>query len=605
MNRGQQVFSRGPRSRFTIVDMPKDKHLQRKTIKRIWDYVKHYPLVLTVIFLIILIQSGFSLTLPYIVQIAIDVYINIDTVDFTAVLIIFASLAVLTAITAFGAWIQRVLIAKAAGKITADIRLEAFSKLQRLPIRYYDQHAHGEIMSVITNDVETIFTALSQVIPQLISAAIMIVGSIVLMFVTSWQLTLVVISLFPLMIFLIAFITTRAFKHFKTQHEKLGEVNGILKEDIDGLKAVKLYNQEENMIRKFDVSNDGLQKSSFRAQLFSGMMMPIIRLLDNILYGVVITAGAILKIRFGIITVGKIQSMTNYSRMFVRPISNIAQTYNLLQSAIAGGYRVFGLIDQQDEYLTDPTEELPSRRFDVEFQNVSFGYEPEQKVLQDISFRIDSGKTIAIVGPTGGGKTTIINLLSRFYDAKEGQILIGGHNVFDYSKSSIRGKMGVVLQTTYLFRGTIMDNIRYGRPDATLEEVIEAAKTAQVHDIVERLPKKYLTKVKEGGKNFSHGERQLIAIARAILCNPPIIVLDEATSSVDTRTESKIQKSIGFLVRNRTSFIIAHRLQTIKNANLILVVNEGKIIERGTHAELIAKGGMYCEMYTLQFGTGH
>ncbi len=605
MNRGQQVFSRGPRTRFTIVDMPKDKHLQRKTIKRIWDYVKHYPLILTMIFLIILIQSGFSLTLPYIVQIAIDDYINIDNVDFTAVLIIFASLAILTAITAFGAWIQRVLIAKAAGKIMADIRLEAFSKLQRLPIRYYDQHAHGEIMSVITNDVETIFTALSQVIPQLISAAIMIVGSIVLMFVTSWQLTLVVISLFPLMILLIAFITSRAFKYFKTQHEKLGEVNGILKEDIDGLKAVKLYNQEENMIQKFDVSNDGLQKSSFKAQLFSGMMMPIIRLLDNILYGVVITAGAILKIRFGIITVGKIQSMTNYSRMFVRPISNIAQTYNLLQSAIAGGYRVFGLIDQEDEYLHDPTAELPSQKFDVEFQDVNFGYEPEQKVLQDISFRIDSGKTLAIVGPTGGGKTTIINLLSRFYDAKAGQILIGGHNVFDYSKSSIRTKMSVVLQTTYLFRGTIMDNIRYGRPDATIEEVIEAAKTAQVHDIVERLPKKYLTKVKEGGKNFSHGERQLIAIARAILCNPPIIVLDEATSSVDTRTESKIQKSIGFLVKNRTSFIIAHRLQTIKNADLILVVNEGKIIERGTHAELIAKGGMYCEMYALQFGTGN
>jgi len=604
MNRGQQVFARGPRTRFTIVDMPKDKHLQRKTVKRIWDYVKHYPLVLSVIFLIILVQSGFSLTLPYIVQIAIDDYINIDSVDFTAVLIIFASLAILTAITAFGAWLQRVLVAKAAGKITADIRLEAFSKLQRLPIRYYDQHAHGEIMSVITNDVETIFTALSQVIPQLISAAIMIVGSIILMFVTSWQLTLVVISLFPLMIFMIAFITTRAFKYFKSQHEKLGEVNGILKEDIDGLKAVKLYNQEQNMIRKFDVSNDGLQKSSFKAQLFSGMMMPIIRLLDNILYGVVITAGAILKIRFGIISVGKIQSMTNYSRMFVRPISNIAQTYNLLQSAVAGGYRVFGLIDQEDEYLHDPAEELPSQKFEVEFQNVNFGYEPEQKVLQDISFRIDSGKTLAIVGPTGGGKTTIINLLSRFYDAKAGQILIGGNNVFDYSKSSIRGKMGVVLQTTYLFRGTIMDNIRYGRPDATIEEVIEAAKTAQVHDIVERLPKKYLTKVKEGGKNFSHGERQLIAIARAILCNPPIIVLDEATSSVDTRTESKIQKSIGFLVKNRTSFIIAHRLQTIKNADLILVVNEGKIIERGTHAELIARGGMYCEMYTLQFGTG-
>ncbi len=601
MNRSQ-AFSRGPRSRFTVVDMPKDKHLQRKTIKRIWNYLKGYPWTLVVVGLVIIFQSAFSLGLPYIIRIAIDDYINIDEVNFMAVVFIFASVALLTGFAAFGSWLQRVLIATAAGKVTKKIRTDAFSNLQKLSIKYYDQNAHGDIMSVITNDVETIYTALSQVVPQLINAVIMIVGSITLMFFTSWHLTLVVIALFPLMMVAIAFITTRAFKHFKTQYAKLGEVNGIVKEDIDGLKVVKLYNQEQNMIDKFSASNNDLQKASFKAQIFSGMMMPIIRLLDNILYGVVVAAGAILHIKLGIISVGKIQSMTNYAKMFVRPISNIAQTYNMLQSAVAGGYRVFKLIDEPDEYKNDPSKPLTNNKFDVAFQEVNFGYSKERQILKDIHFSIGSGKTIAIVGPTGGGKTTIINLLSRFYDPDSGTISIGGFNVQEHSKSSVRREMGVVLQTTYLFKGTILENIKYGKNDATFEEVVSAAKTAQVHDIIERLPKKYETKVKEGGRNFSHGERQLIAIARAILGNPSIIVLDEATSSVDTRTEMKIQKSIGFLVKNRTSFIIAHRLQTIKNADIILVVEDGKITEQGNHDQLIAQRGLYYEMYTLQFG---
>ena len=602
MNRSHS-FSRGPRSRFTIVDMPKDKHLQRKTIKRLWQYVKLYPWTLLVVGLVIIFQAAFSLILPYIVRIAIDDYINIETVNLMAVAIIFASVALLTVITAFGSWLQRVLIATATGKITKKIRTDAFLKLQKLPIKYYDQNAHGDIMSVITNDVETIFMALSQVIPQLINAIIMIIGSITLMFFTSWHLTLVVLSLFPLMLLVIAFITTRAFKHFKTQHVKLGEVNGIVKEDIDGLKVVKLYNQEKAMIERFSEANDQLQVASFKAQIYSGMMMPIIRLLDNILYGIVVAVGAVLNIKLGasVISVGKIQSMTNYARMFVRPISNIAQTYNMLQSAVAGGYRVFRLIDEPDEYLNDAPANLPSKQFDVCFEQVNFAYVPKQKVLENISFSIASGKTIAIVGPTGGGKTTIINLLSRFYDPESGRILIGGHDINEYSKASVRSQMGVVLQTTYLFKGTVLDNIKYGHPKASFEQVVAAAQTAQVHDIIERLPPKYQTKVKEGGRNFSHGERQLIAIARAILGNPPIIVLDEATSSVDTRTEAKIQKSIGFLVKNRTSFIIAHRLQTIKNADLILVIQEGKITEQGNHEQLIAQKGLYYEMYALQF----
>jgi ATP-binding cassette subfamily B protein len=332
------------------------------------------------------------------------------------------------------------------------------------------------------------------------------------------------------------------------------------------------------------------------------MMMPIIRLLDNILYSLIITVGGVLHIVYGVITVGTIQAITNFSRMLIRPISNVAQIYNLLQAAIAGGYRVFKLIDEESEYVDDSDIELEKVSGDVEFRNVNFGYEPGQKVLKDINFKVASGNTIAIVGPTGSGKTTIINLLARYYDVNEGDILIDGESIYNYSKRSLRSKVGIVLQTTYLFRGTVLDNIKYGRPDASFEEVVAAAKLAQVHEIIERLPHKYNTRVKEGGINFSHGERQLISIARTILSDPAILVLDEATSSVDTRTEAKIQKSIGLLVKSRTSFIIAHRLKTIKNADIILVILDGRIVESGNHQELMARDGIYAEMYNLQFG---
>ena len=602
MNRGQGAGFRGGMQRFRVVEMPKEKHIQWKVIKKIWNYLKLYPSSLLIVAISIVFFAAFNLSLPYIIQIVIDDYINVNDINLYALGIIFLAVLLVTIVNAIGGWFQRVLMAKAAAKATRDIRSVLPFFLQKLPIKYYDENPHGMIISVLTNDIETIFNALSQVVPQLISSVITIIGSIILMFITSWQLTIVTILLFPIMIIAIIFITTKAFKYFKTQQVKLGEVNGIVKEDIDGLKVVKLYNQEEKMITTFNKANDELRESSYKAQIYSGMMMPIIRLLDNILYGVVVAIGAVLKIRYGIITVGKIQSMTNYARMFMRPVSNLAQIYNILQSAIAGGYRVFKLIEEPHEYLDESKEELKEIKGEVEFKNVSFGYKPDQLVLNDISFKAEAGKTIAIVGPTGSGKTTIINLLTRYYDINIGKIYIDNKNIYNFSKKSLRSKVGIVLQTTYLFKGTVLENIKYGKNDASFNDVVEAAKLAQVHDIIERLPKKYHTKVKEGGINFSHGERQLISIARTILSNPGILVLDEATSSVDTRTESKIQKSIGFLVKNRTSFIIAHRLQTIKNADIILVIKDGEIIERGNHEQLIAKNGLYCDMYTMQFG---
>jgi len=600
MNRKQQRG--GPRGRFAYFDMPKEKHIQMKVIKRIWQYLKKYRSGIIFIAIAIIFYASFSLALPNIIRIIIDDYINVETVNMTAVMLIVGSTIIVTIVIAIGAWFQRVIMATVATKVTKDIRRDAFMQLQKLPIKYYDKNSHGMIMSVLTNDIETIFNALAQVVPQFISAIILILGATAFMFYNSWQLTLVVLALLPIALLLIIFITTKAFKHFRNQQIKLGEVNGIVQENITGLKVVKLYSQEKAMINTFARSNYALEFASYRAAIYSGLMMPIIRLLDNIIFCLVITVGGILNILYQAVTVGRIQAITSLSRMFIRPISNIAQIYNLLQAAVAGGYRVFKLIDEKSEYKDDSQNELEDVKGHVQFKKINFGYEPSHPVLKDINFAVNPGDTIAIVGPTGSGKTTIINLLARYYDIDDGDILIDGNSIYNYSKKSLRSKVGIVLQTTYLFKGTVLDNIKYGKSDATFEEVVAAAKLAQVHEIIERLPRKYNTQVKEGGINFSHGERQLISIARTILSDPAILVLDEATSSVDTRTEAKIQKSISLLVKERTSFIIAHRLKTIKNADNILVIQDGKIVEVGNHQELMATPGIYAEMYNLQFG---
>lgn len=590
------------RGRFVDVKLPKEKHLQRKVIKRIWSYLRKYPLQLVVVMISILLQSGINLALPVAIKIAIDDYINIDVVNIQAILLIFASVVIATIVMAISAYANRVIMGLVASRVTKDIRKDAYNKLQELPIKYYDQNPHGDIMSVLTNDIETINQAFYQVIPQIISSLVMFLGAIILMFFTQVYLTLVALSILPVAFFIIIFITKRAFTHFRVTQKSLGELNGILEEDISGLKAVKLYNQEVEMISKFEKTNQELTKATYKANVYSGLMMPIIRLLDNLLYGIIVTVGAIFKINGLAITVGEIQSMTNFSRMIIRPISNIAQVFNLLQAAIAGGYRVFKLMDSQDEYSSDSQIDAINIKGKVEFKNVSFAYDKEE-VLKDINFTVEPGKTVAIVGPTGSGKTTIINLLTRFYDIEKGNILIDDEDVKEYSKKSIRRQVGIVLQKTFLFDGTILENIKYGKQDASFEEVVEAAKLAQVHDIIDRLPKKYETVIKEGGLNFSHGERQLISIARTILADKKILVLDEATSSVDTRTESNIQKSIEALIKNKTSFIIAHRLQTIRKADIILVLKAGRIIEAGSHDELMQVNGLYAQMHNLQFST--
>ncbi|MFA7367289.1 MAG: ABC transporter ATP-binding protein [Bacilli bacterium] len=593
-----RVMSGGKRFNFDKVEI--DNKTRIKVIKRIWKYLKKHPFNLLFILFASILLVSFNLSIPFILRFVIDDYIKAESIDITVIALIVFGIIIGSIIVSITNYIEQVIITKLASKVALEIRRDAFNNLLNLPIKYFDQNPHGVIMSNLTNDVDTISTALTQFVPQFLIASITIIGAIVLMFFTSWQLALVAISIIPIMVVSTIFVSKMAAKQFQTQQDKIGTINGLVKEGISGLKVVKLYNQEEEMKKTFSKANEELRVASFKGQIYSGMMMPIIRLVDNILYGVIVSVGAIFFINFGIGSVGRIQAITNYAKMATRPINSMAQVYNLLQIAIAGGDRVFNLIDETDEYLNNLQHEIDLVG-NVKFKNVNFSYLDNQPVLKNINFEAKAGQTIAIVGPTGGGKTTIINLLMRFYDPIQGEIIIDDKNILALSKKNLRKQIGIVLQTTYLFKGSIMDNIKYGKKNANDEEVIEAAKKAQVYDIIERLPKKYRSRVKEGGINFSHGERQLISIARTILANPAILILDEATSSVDTRTEIKIQKSINMLLKQRTSFVIAHRLQTIKNADNILVIKDGMIIENGTHDELLKQKGFYYDMYTTQF----
>jgi len=577
------------------------KEVVKEVLKRIWGYMKAYPKQLTIVVVSIIFTSAFNLALPSFLKIIIDNYLDVNVVDINRVLLISIATIVGTAIIGIFSFLQFFVIAKVASLATKQIRRDAFNHLTRLPISYFDNNPHGDIISKLTNDTETILNVIARVVPQFVVTIIMIIGATILMLITSWQLTIIIGIVIILMLIATTFISKGAQKHFIKQQDLLGQINGIVEEDVVGLEAVKLYNQEENMINKFTNTMYEYRDANFRGHLYAGMLMPMVRLIDNILYGLIIAVGAVLNINYGAITIGGVQAMTNYSRITLRPLNNLSSIFNIIQIAIAGGKRIFDIIDEIDEYEGVKDKTLPEVKGNVSFENVIFEYEEDTEVLRDVSFKANAGETIAIVGPTGSGKTTIINLLTRFYDTNSGDIKIDGVSIYELSKDFLRRNIGIVLQTTYLFKGTVYENIKYGKPDASREDVIKAAKLAQVHEIIERLPNKYNTRVKEGGLNFSHGERQLLSIARTILSDPAILVLDEATSSVDTRTEERIQKSMDILTKDRTSFVIAHRLKTIKNADKIIVIRDGKILEEGNHDQLIKEKGLYHQMYTTQF----
>lgn len=481
------------------------------------------------------------------------------------------------------------------------MRKEISEKINRMPMKYFESRTYGEVLSRITNDVDTLGQSLNQSVTQIITSVATLVGTLVMMISISGIMTLISLVILPVSAILISFIIKHSQKYFRQQQEYLGHINGQVEEVYGGHLVVQAYNKQESTIKKFEDTNQILFQSAWKSQFLSGLMQPIMQFVGNLGYVGVAISGGLLAIR-GTIGVGEIQAFIQYVRNFTQPIQQIAQVANMLQSMAAASERVFEFLDEEEEELTvEHAVHLDHVDGYVDFSHVSFGYNPDQIIIRDFSAHVTPGQKIAIVGPTGAGKTTMVKLLMRFYDVTGGAIQVDGHDIRDFNRQELRDAFGMVLQDTWLFKGSIMENIRYGRLDATDEEVIEAAKAAHAHHFIQTLPGGYQMELNEDASNVSQGQKQLLTIARAILADNPILILDEATSSVDTRTEVRIQKALDNLMRGRTSFIIAHRLSTIRNADLILVMKDGDIIEQGTHEQLLAQKGFYADLYNSQF----
>ncbi|MDD6572693.1 MAG: ABC transporter ATP-binding protein, partial [Thermoflexaceae bacterium] len=524
-------------------------------------------------------------------------------INFDAIAGIILLLLVLYVVSAVFQFIQGFLMTGISQKMCFKLRKELIEKINRMPMNYFDTRTYGEVLSRITNDVDTLGQSLNQSVTQLITSITTIIGITYMMFTISPLLTVITFVILPLSVFMMSFIVKKSQKFFRDQQAYLGKVNGQVEEIYSGHNIVQAFNREEEVIAEFKATNRKLYESAWKSQYLSGLMQPIMGFVGNLGYVAVAIVGGILAAN-GTITVGNIQSFIAYVKQFTQPIGQMAQVSNMLQSAVAAAERVFEFLDEEEEeqkaenHAPINASELEGN---VEFEHVRFGYNPDKIILKDFSADIKSGQKIAIVGPTGAGKTTIVKLLMRFYDVNDGSIKIDGHNIKDFDRSELREVFGMVLQDTWLFKGTIMENIRYGRLDATDEEVIAAAKAAHAHHFIMTLPGGYDMELNEEASNISQGQKQLITIARAILADNRIMILDEATSSVDTRTEERIQKAMDNLTKGRTSFVIAHRLSTIRDADLILVLKDGDVIEQGNHEELLRKGGFYAELYNSQF----
>lgn len=503
--------------------------------------------------------------------------------------------------SALFSFVQGYIMTGISQKLTYRMRKEISEKINRLPVKYFDQMTHGEILSRITNDVDTLSQSLNQSATQVITSVTTIIGVLVMMISISPLMTLAALLILPISMGFISVIVKRSQRYFKSQQKYLGHVNGQVEEIYSGHNIVKAFNKEEDVIAAFEKDNDILYQSAWKSQFFSGMMMPIMQFVGNLGYVAVVILGGYLAVK-RTIEVGDIQSFIQYVRQFTMPIQQVAQVANMLQSTAAASERVFEFLEEEEEAQTAEHPVSPEGiEGSVEFEHVHFGYNPEHTIINDFSAKVEPGQKIAIVGPTGAGKTTMVKLLMRFYDVGSGAIKVDGHDIRDFNRSELRKMFGMVLQDTWLFKGSIEENIRYGKLGATHEEVVEAAKAAHVHRFVQTLPGGYEMELNEEASNVSQGQKQLLTIARAILADPKILILDEATSSVDTRTEIRIQKAMDNLMRGRTSFIIAHRLSTIRDADLILVMKDGDIIEQGNHETLIAQNGFYAELYNSQF----
>ena len=522
-------------------------------------------------------------------------------IDFTyigKILLFVLGLYLLSSVFSF---IQGWIMTGITQKICYRMRKEITEKINRMPMKYFESRTYGEVLSRITNDVDTLGMGLNQSVTQIITSTATIIGVLVMMLSISPLMTLIALVVLPVSGICVSLVVKKSQKHFITQQEYLGHINGQVEESYGGHLVIKAYNKEEEMISRFNQTNDVLYASAWKSQFLSGIMMPIMQFIGNIGYAAVALSGGMLAIR-GIITIGDIQAFIQYVKSFTQPIQQIAQVTNQVQSMAAAAERVFEFLEEKEEdQIVEQPADVTKVVGNVEFDHVSFGYNPDQMIIHDFSAQAAAGQKIAIVGPTGAGKTTMVKLLMRFYDVNSGSIRIDGHDIRDFNRRELRDAFGMVLQDTWLFKGTIMENIRYGRLDATDEDVIEAAKAAHADHFIRTLPGGYEMELNEDASNISQGQKQLLTIARAILADNRILILDEATSSVDTRTEELIQSAMDNLMKGRTSFVIAHRLSTIKNADMILVMKDGDIIEQGNHAELLAKGGFYADLYNSQF----
>ena len=580
----------------------------RGTMKKLLEYLGSYKIAILFVMIFAVGGTAFNIIGPKILGNATTEIFNGlvsrvsggDGIDFGKVGRILLSVLALYLVSAVLSFIQGYIMTGISQKMTYRLRKEISEKIGRMPMKYFDRMTHGEILSRITNDVDTLGQSLNQSATQVITSVTTIIGVLVMMLSISPLMTVIAILILPLSMCLISVIVKHSQRYFKDQQEYLGHINGQVEEVYSGHNIVKAFNKEEDIIKTFNDTNTILYQSAWKSQFFSGMMMPIMQFVGNLGYVAVSILGGYLAIR-NTIQVGDIQSFIQYVRQFTQPIQQVAQVANMLQSTAAASERVFEFLDEEEEEQTVPnpvsTENLEGR---VEFDHVHFGYNPDHIIIHDFNAKVEPGQKIAIVGPTGAGKTTMVKLLMRFYDVNSGSIKIDGHDLRDFNRGELRRMFGMVLQDTWLFNGTIEENIRYGRLTATHEEVVEAAKAAYVHRFVQTLPGGYDMVLNEEASNVSQGQKQLLTIARAILADPRILILDEATSSVDTRTEVRIQKAMDNLMKGRTSFIIAHRLSTIRDADMILVMKDGDIIEQGRHEDLLARNGFYAELYNSQ-----
>lgn len=591
--------------------MPGEKAKDFKgTMKKLMNYMGRYKIAIFFVFVFAVGGTIFNIVGPKILGKATTEIFNGlvskvsggSGIDFGKIGKILVGLLCLYVVSAAFSFVQGYIMTGISQKMTYRLRKEISEKINRMPMNYFDKMTHGEILSRITNDVDTLGQSLNQSATQMITSVTTIIGVLVMMLSISPLMTVVALLILPLSMGLISMIVKRSQKYFKNQQEYLGHINGQVEEVYGGQNIVKAFNKEEDIIRTFDETNDVLYQSAWKSQFLSGMMMPIMQFVGNLGYVAVSILGGYLAIR-QTIEVGDIQSFIQYVRQFTQPIQQVAQVANMLQSTAAASERVFEFLEEEEEEQTveHPVTLENGVEGHVTFEHVSFGYRPDQIIIKDFSEQVQPGQKIAIVGPTGAGKTTLVKLLMRFYDVNSGRILIDGHDIREFDRRNLRECFGMVLQDTWLFNGTIMENIRYGRLDANDEEVIAAAKAAHAHRFIQTLPEGYNTVLNEEASNVSQGQKQLLTIARAILADNRLLILDEATSSVDTRTEERIQKAMDNLMKGRTSFVIAHRLSTIKDADVILVMKDGDIIEQGNHEELLAMNGFYANLYNSQF----